>query len=84
MSSPALSTPNQRPIPGGVVGLCVFLVAVGLMSFIGGLFSDPATTWRAFHVNFIYWAGLSQCGVVLAAALVIVGARWSGPVRHIA
>ncbi len=84
MSLSALSSPNQRPIPAGVMGLCIFLIAVGLMSFLGGLFIDPATTWRAYHVNFIYWAGLSQCGVVLAAALVIVGARWSGPVRHIA
>ena len=84
MSTIALSTPNQRPISGGVMGLCLFLMAVGLMAFVGGLFTDPETTWRAYHVNFIYWAGLSQSGVVFAAALVIVGARWCGPVRHIA
>ena len=84
MSSPALSSPNQRPISHGLLGLLTFLMAVGLLSFVGGLFSDPETTWRAFHVNFIYWATLSQSGVVFAAALVIVGARWSGPLRHIA
>jgi len=84
VGSAALSSPNQLPISLGVRAVLSFLIAVGLMSFVGGLFSDPETTWRAFHVNFIYWAALSQSGVVFAAALVIVGARWSGPLRHIA
>ena len=84
MSSPAILTANPLPLRGAHVGACLFLIAVGLMSFVGGLFTDPSTTWRAYHVNFIYFAGLSQAGVVLASALVIVGAKWSGPLRHIA
>jgi len=60
------------------------LLAIGLLAFLGGLASDPATAWRAFHVNFLYFAGLGQAGAVLAAIFVIVGARWPGPVRRIA
>ena len=84
MSAPAIETVNQRALPGGGLGVCLFLISIGILSFVGGLFTDPVTTWRAFHVNFIYYAGLSQAGVVLASALFLVGARWCGPIRHIA
>ena len=43
-----------------------------------------ATTWRSFHVNYLYFGGLAQAGVVLASIFVIIGATWPGPVRHIA
>jgi hypothetical protein len=75
---------NPRALPGGLVGICSVLLVLGVLAFVVGLMSDPATTWRAFHVNFIYYATLSQGGLVLACALVIVGARWAGPVRHVA
>jgi hypothetical protein len=75
---------NPRDLPGGLVALCVILVVLGVVAFGYGLSSDPATTWRAFHVNFLYFGVASQAALVLAAALVIVGARWAGPVRHVA
>ena len=45
---------------------------------------DAATVWRAFHVNFLYFGTFSQAALVLSSALVIVGARWAGPVRFVA
>jgi hypothetical protein len=66
------------------VGLCAGLMAIGVLAFVAGLFTDPATAWRAYHVNFLYYAGLSQGGLCLACAMVIVGARWPGPLRHVA
>ena len=84
MSSNAPYVANPRGIPGALVGLCGALVAIGVIAFVGGLMTDAATTWRAFHVNFLYFGFLSQAAVCLAAALVIVGARWAGPIRHVA
>ncbi len=75
---------NPRALPRAWVGACGLLIAIGVIAFVVGLFVDADTAWRAFHVNFIYYAGLGQGGLVLAAALVIVGARWAGPVRHVA
>ena len=75
---------NPRGLPKPLVGICGALVAVGLASFAFGLVSDPATAWRSYHVNFIYFAGLSQAALCVACALVIIGARWAGPVRHVA
>ena len=75
---------NPRDLPGGLMAACGVLVVIGVLSFAIGLFTDPATAWRAYHVNFIYWAGLAQGGLVVACALVIIGARWAGPIRHVA
>jgi hypothetical protein len=84
VSSGAILSANPRELPGALVGACGALIALGLVAFAGGLASDPATAWRAFHVNFLYFGTLSQAALVLACALVIVGARWAGPVRHVA
>ncbi len=75
---------NPRVLPRRAVAVCGLLVTVGVFSFLAGLASDADTAWRAYHVNYLYFATLSQGGQVLASALVIVGARWAGPVRHVA
>jgi len=75
---------NPRELPGALVAVCIALMLVGAACFALGLSSDPATAWRAFHVNFLYFGNIAQAAVVVACALVIVGARWAGPIRHIA
>jgi hypothetical protein len=63
---------------------CGLLIAIGLVAFAVGLRTDPRAAWLAYHVNFVFYAGLSQGALVLACALVIIGARWAGPIRHVA
>ena len=75
---------NPRSISGALLGACVVLILIGAASFAMGLASDPATAWRAFHVNYLYFGALAQGGIVVACAFVIIGARWPGPVRHLA
>ena len=84
MSSGGTFTARPRDLPGALVGACGLLVAIGVIALVAGVASDPATAWRAFHVNFLYYGTMSQAAICLAAALVIVGARWAGPVRHVA
>jgi hypothetical protein len=76
--------PNPRGLPQPLARVCAALVAVGAAAFLYGLATDPATAWRAFHVNFVYYAALAQGGLLLAAIFVVVGAQWPGPVRRIA
>ncbi len=72
---------NPGELPAPLVGVCVALVAIGVISFFIG---DAQTVWRAYHVNFIYFATLAQGGLCLACAFVIIDAKWPGPVRHVA
>jgi hypothetical protein len=82
----AVPDDRARPsaLPRAAAAVCGALVVLGLVAFLGGLASDAPTAWRAFHVNTLFWAGLAQGGVVLAAIFVIVGAGWPGPVRRVA
>ena len=70
---------NPRSIPGAMLGACLALVAIGVVAFLGGLATDPATAWRAFHVNYLYFGALAQGGVVVACAFVIIGAQLARP-----
>jgi hypothetical protein len=73
-----------RDIPRGLAFLCVVLIALGAIAFFVGLSSDPGTAWRAFHVNFLYYGTTAMGALCLGCALVIIDARWSGPIRHVA
>jgi len=84
IQEPVVEIARPRAIPGALVGLCLALAAIGVLSFLYGLSTDADTAWRAYHVNFLYFAGLAQGGVVIAAIFVTVGAHWPGPVRRIA
>jgi hypothetical protein len=83
-SSTAVERAHPRNVPGALAALCGALVVVGIGAFLLGLSTDKATAWRAFHVNFLFWAGIAQGGVVISCMFVTVGAKWPGPVRRIA
>jgi Ni/Fe-hydrogenase subunit HybB-like protein len=75
----------QRPLPAWLMPLLWLLALVGVASFVLlALGSSSARVWRAYHVNWLFWTGLSQAGVVFAASQIISGSRWSHPVRRMA
>ncbi len=75
---------NPQPLPRAAIAVCGALIALGAVAFVAGLATDAATAWRAFHVNYLYFGSMAQAGLALSCALVIVGARWAGPIRHVA
>jgi len=86
VSSPstAAEKANPRSLPQPLTSICLGLALLGVGAFLYGLRSDPQTAWLAFHTNFIYFATLSQAGLIMAAIFVIVGAKWPGPYRRLA
>ncbi len=79
-----LDQASPRSLPKAPAAVLGGLAVLGLIAFVVGLGSDPATAWRAFHVNYLYFGSMSQGGLIIACAFVIVGAKWAGPVRRIA
>ncbi len=45
---------------------------------------DPARAWRMFHVNFLFFTGVSLGAIVFAATQKITKGVWSGPVIRFA
>ncbi|MEW6512302.1 MAG: hypothetical protein AB1428_15235 [Bacteroidota bacterium] len=73
-----------RNAPGGLKVLLGVLVAVGIVAFIAGLLGgDRLRAWQIFFVNFLFWSGLAQGGVVMAAVYRITNARWGDHFRRI-
>ncbi|HYK82560.1 MAG TPA: hypothetical protein VEU55_05395 [Gemmatimonadales bacterium] len=55
------------------------LAALGAAAFLwtlGG--GDPARAWQAWHCNFMFWTGLAQALVVLAASQKLARGHWAG------
>lgn len=57
--------------------------AIGLISFAWLLFTQPLRAWGSFAVNTIFWLGVAEGGVVLAAAIRLCNGRWGGPIQRI-
>jgi hypothetical protein len=75
---------SPRALPQPAATIAAVLAGLGAACFAYGLATDPATAWRSFHVNTLYFGGIAQGGILIACIFTIVGARWPGPVRRIA
>ena len=94
MSSPVSTHPElrddvlrrlQRPLPAWALPTLALLALLGAASFLVlALGASSARAWRAYFVNWLFWTGLSQAGVLFAATQILAGARWSHPVRRFA
>jgi hypothetical protein len=63
------------------IGIGAGLALLGLYLFVTALLDSPATAdraWQLFHVNWIYFTGLSAGGVAFAAVQKITNGKWSG------
>ena len=69
------------------IGIGAGLALLGLYLFVSALLDSPATAdraWQLFHVNWIYFTGLSAGGVAFAAVQKITNAKWSGMIIRFA
>jgi hypothetical protein len=63
--------------------LCQLLLAVGVIAFVAALALGHSTrAWQAFLLNFVFWTGMAQAGVVFAAAYQVSNAQWSDALRR--
>lgn len=63
--------------------VCQALLAVGLATFVVALgLGHPVRVWQAFLLNFLFWTGIAQSGVVFAAAYEVSKGRWSDAFRR--
>lgn len=74
-----------REIPRVALGVLGGLLAVGILAFLLGIYGEqPVRAWQIYLVNFLFWAGLAQAGVVFAAIYEVSSARWGDVIKRIA
>ena len=71
-----------RALPSNIKMASFALMAIGVAAAAFGFLNDPNRTGGAFIVNFMYWAGIAQGGMMLGVALVIVKGRWGRPLKR--
>ncbi len=75
----------ERPLPAWLVPFLVALAVIGAGSFLILLLGrGSARAWHAFFVNWLFWTGLSQAGIVFSASQILSNSHWSHAVRRIA
>jgi hypothetical protein len=68
---------SDKPIPKPFKTMLAVLFGVGVVVFIIGLFAAPDRVWRAWHTNWLFFAGISSAGTVFVAVQRVTTARWS-------
>jgi Ni/Fe-hydrogenase subunit HybB-like protein len=58
-------------------------MALGFLAFVLGVILSPQRAWQSYFVNFLFWSGIAQGGVVMAAVYRITNARWGDQFRRI-
>ncbi len=71
-----------RSLPSNIKMASFALMAIGIAAAAFGFMTDANRTGGAFIVNYMYWAGIAQGGMMLAVALVIVKGRWGRPLKR--
>jgi len=76
----------EQPLPSWLRPLLVVLAVIGALAFLllAARAGSSDRAWRDFHINWLFWTGLSQAGVLFSASQIISKSRWSHPVRRIA
>lgn len=70
---------------GALVGAGALLAIVGIGLFIGyASGDDPGRAWRIFHVNFLFFTGVSVGAIIFAATQKITKGVWSGAIIRFA
>ncbi len=74
-----ISAYDTKATPASLSMAMLVLAAIGIITFIAGLFLDADRAWRAYHVSWLYVTSLSSAGVMFVAVQRITTARWSRP-----
>ncbi|HEX3865460.1 MAG TPA: hypothetical protein VHV78_01865 [Gemmatimonadaceae bacterium] len=68
---------SNREIPQSIKTASLAAFVIGAVLFIVSIFLDADRAWSAFHANWLFFAAMSQAGIVFVAAQRITTARWS-------
>ena len=63
-----------------IVAVSAILALIGVAGFVVGVMTETEPhAWQAFLVNFLFFFGVAQGGVMISGAFYLTQARWGGP-----
>ncbi|MFB3148732.1 MAG: hypothetical protein ACE10J_08740 [Thermodesulfobacteriota bacterium] len=71
-------------IPSWSIYLFLIIAVIGFGTFAFKIMgSNPENAWEIFLINFLFWTGIAQAGIVFSCILRITNARWARPLLRI-
>ncbi|HML96090.1 MAG TPA: hypothetical protein PKC29_11755 [Thermodesulfobacteriota bacterium] len=71
---------KRTRIPALGVYIFLALAALGFGTFVVTILGDsPGNIWEIFLINFLFWTGIAQAGIVFSCIMRITNARWARP-----
>jgi len=71
-------------VPGWIIALFGLVAMVGIGVFVLEIVGGKADeAWQIFLVNFVFWTGLAQGGIILSCALRITHGKWGRPLLRV-
>jgi hypothetical protein len=66
-----------------LIAILVVLTLLGIVGFVFGVMTEVEPhAWQAFLVNFLFFLGVAQGGVMVSGAFYLTQARWGGPAAY--
>ena len=60
------------------------LLVLGTVAFlVGALGASPLRAWQTYLINFLFWSGIAQAGLVFSATYRLANANWGETVRRL-
>ena len=78
LASKLPTTPNARKR-----SIWIACFVIGAISFGYLLMTEPTRAWATWAINTIFFLGIAQAGVTLAAAIRLTNGKWGGPIMRI-
>ena len=79
-----IPTPKSFLAPASLKKTLLGLVALGVITFLIGLWADSHRAWSSYLLNYFYWMSLGLAGVFFTALQHVTGSVWSAPIRRVA
>lgn len=72
------SSPNARKRQ---IWIGCFMIGIVSLAYL--FLTEPTRAWAAWAINTIFFLGIAQGGVVLAAAIRLTNGKWGGPIMRL-
>jgi len=83
MSETSLILPPGE-FPAKLTATLRILLVVGIFMLLAGIFGFASErVWLSYLINFCFWSGLAQAGVVFSAAYRLTIGRWGETIRRV-
>jgi hypothetical protein len=87
MKTPGSTTvivPPPKNLPRKTILALRLFILIGTVAVVAGIAGiESQRVWISYLINFTFWSGLAQAGIVFSAAYRLTNGKWGETIRHV-